>query len=145
MKWIVNNPDGYATKLRSFRGGTLTLTNSSAVDIYYDIEAAGGSINSTAPGVIPTGTKIAATGGTIQFQDCPDNIWVRAISQTVLDVQGDAAYASEPPSSVRAGDGRGSNNVPPPNEKPIINIGSAMIGRQFQFKGRYHDKRGTGA
>lgn len=144
MKWIVNNPDGYATKLRSFRGGTLTLINSSAVDVYYDVEAAGGQINSTAPGIIPSGTKIAASGGTIQFAaPAPDNIWVRAISQTVLDVQGDASYSSEPPSPTAAGDARGSNNVPP---KPPINIGAPVVGRFFQgLQGHYHNKRGTGA
>lgn len=98
MKWIVNNPDGYATNLREFADKNLTLTNSTAIDIYWEVAAQGGGINATAPGVIPNGTKLAANGGTVQFQNAPDNIWVRAISQTVLDVQsdtGDTRYQHE--------------------------------------------------
>jgi hypothetical protein len=90
MKWIVNNPDGYATNLREFADKNLTLTNSSAVDVYYEVAAQGGGINAALAGAVPSGTKIAANGGTIQWQNAPDNIWVRAASQTVLDVQSDA-------------------------------------------------------
>jgi hypothetical protein len=90
MKWIVNNRDGYATSLASFAGSNLTLANNSAVDVYYTTEAGGGALNSTAPGIVPTGTKLVASTGFVQFQDAPHSLWVRAISQTQLDVQADA-------------------------------------------------------
>jgi hypothetical protein len=145
MKWIVNNPDGYATRLTSFAGVNLTLVNSSAVDVYYDVQKGGGSINSTAPGVIPVGTKIAATGGTVQFTDSPDEIWVRAISQTVLDVQGNAPQAPGIIPTALAGDARGNQNVTPKSEFPAkktISIGAPTTGRFFQgLEKKYFHKR----
>lgn len=96
MKWIVNDPLGYSTSLRNFEGSNLTLTNSSATDVYYDVEAVAATLNSTAPGTIPLGSKIAASGGTVNFFDCPKDLWVRAATQTVLDVQA-IAPASRPP------------------------------------------------
>lgn len=101
MKWIVNDPFGYASSLKSFAGSNLTLTNSSATDVYYDVEAVAGQLNSTAPGTIPSGTKIAASGGTVQFFKAPRALWVRAATQTVLDVQAEAP-ASVPPQPHRA-------------------------------------------
>lgn len=135
MRWIVNNPDGYATRLTSFAGANLTLTNSSAVDVYYDVQKGGGTINSTAPAVIPLGTKIAASGGTVQFNEAPDEIWVRAISQTLLDVQSNAPASAGPTPTQLAGDARGNQNVTPKSEFPpkkIISIGSPTTGRFFQ-------------
>lgn len=129
MKWIVNNPDGYATSLREFAGSNLILTNSSATDIYYDVQLSGTGLNSTAPGVIPIGTKIASGGGTVYFEDAPRELWVRAITQAVLDVQGNAVNIKPGSQTVvQAGDSRGGNNVPP---KPPIQIGAHMRSRIF--------------
>ena len=96
MKWIVNDPNGYATSLRNFEGSNLTLTNSGATDVYYDVEAVAGTLNGSAPGSIPSGTKIANGGGTVQFFIAPKDLWVRSATQTVLDLQA-IAPASIPP------------------------------------------------
>lgn len=96
MKWIVNDPNGYATRLGNFEGSNLTLTNSSTTDVYYDVEAVAATLNGSAPGVVPSGTKIAASGGTVQFFYAPKDLWVRSATQTVLDVQA-IAPASIPP------------------------------------------------
>lgn len=101
MKWIVNDPLGYSTSLRNFAGSNLTLTNSSTTDVYYDVEAVAATLNGSAPGTIPSGTKIAASGGTVNFYDAPADLWVRSATQTVLDVQA-IAPASVPLQAQRA-------------------------------------------
>jgi hypothetical protein len=103
MKWTVNNPDGFATNLKEFARSNLTLVNSSAVDIFYEVAANGGNLNNAPAGTIPVGTKIAANGGTVQFFDAPRELWVRAISQTFLDVQADAVSSEPQKQKVLAG------------------------------------------
>jgi hypothetical protein len=103
MKWTVNNPDGFATNLKEFAGSNLTLVNSSAIDIFYEVVANGGNLNNAPAGTTPVGTKIAAAGGTVQFFDAPKELWVRAVSQTVLDVQADAISAKYQEQKVLAG------------------------------------------
>lgn len=125
MKWIVNDPFGFATSLRSFAGANLTLTNSSAVDVYYDVQTVASTLNTTLPGAIPVGTKIAASGGFINFQEAPRELWVRSATQTVLDVQSNAPE-SRGNMKVYAGDDRGSNNVTP---KPPFQMGVGTASR----------------
>ena len=126
MKWIVNDPFGFATSLRSFAGANLTLTNSSAVDVYYDVQAVAATLNTTIPGAIPVGTKIAASGGFINFQEAPAELWVRSATQTVLDVQSNAPKSAGAPIKTPAGDERGSYNVVP---KPPFQMGIGTVSR----------------
>lgn len=123
MKWIVNDAYGFATSLKSFAGSNLTLTNSSATDVYYDVTAVAAQLNASLPGTIPTGTKIGNGGGTVNFQVAPKELWIRAATQTVLDVQADAPAANIQTQTVLAGDNTGNQNVVPPRR---IQIGASM-------------------
>ena len=97
MQWIVNDPFGFATNLNEFAGSNLTLKNDSTTDVYYDVMAAGAQLNGSAPGTIPTGTKLANGGGTIQFFNAPRDLWVRSATQTTLSVQAEAPRAEPAP------------------------------------------------
>lgn len=101
MKWIVNDPFGYATSLRNFEGSNLTLVNSSSTDVYYDVEAVAGTLNGSAPGAIPVGTKLAANTGFIQWFKAPRDLWLRSATQTVIDLHA-IAPASVPPQPHKA-------------------------------------------
>lgn len=76
-----------ARAIRRTPGSTVTFINQGATDVYFDSNP--GRLNASAPGSVPSGTKIANTGGQIQFASYPDNgvVWVRAATQTTLEVQ----------------------------------------------------------
>jgi hypothetical protein len=121
MKWIVNRPDGYASSLKEFAGKNLTIVNLSAIDVFYDVQLGGSQINSTLPGVTPLGVKLFAGGGREQWTSAPMEIWVRAISQTTLDVQSDTGNVESHP-SVQPGNAVGA----------LVNMGHPIIGRLFK-------------
>jgi hypothetical protein len=122
MKWIVNDPFGFATSLRSFAGANIVLVNSGATDVYYDVESIAGTLNASVPGAIPTGTKIANGGGQATFLDCPRELWVRAATQTVIDIQSDAPAAETQPQRALAGVAPFGNS---PN-KATITLGAPL-------------------
>lgn len=76
-----------AIPIRRKVGETVTLINFSATDCYIDFDA--GRLNATAPGVVPSGSKIASGGGQLQITNLPEPgvIWARAAVQMDLDVQ----------------------------------------------------------
>lgn len=123
MKWLVNNPDGFATSLKEFAGANLTLFNSSPVDVYYDVQLNGAGLNASAPGTVPQGTKITNGGGFVQFNEAPKDLWVRSATQTQLDVQANAPEAKEQIARVLAGN---SLVLPDPPKKPMVQIGMPM-------------------
>lgn len=138
MKWIVNDPNGYATSLRNFEGSNLTLTNSSATDVYYDVEAVAATLNGSAPGSIPVGTKIANSGGTVNFYDAPKDLWVRSATQTVLDVQA-IAPATIPPQkqTVLAGvnpHGNSPNKATITHGAPLPEVADGSLWRRIDVR-----------
>lgn len=97
MQWVVNDPNGFATNLRGFAGQNLIIANQSTVDVYFDTSASASRINGFSSTGIPSGTKIDANGGQITFDRAPDNLWVRAATQTTIEVQADLRYSAPPP------------------------------------------------
>lgn len=74
-----------AVPLRRRKGSQVTLVNQSATDVFMDTEP--NRLNTTNPGVAPSGTKIANSGGQVQFQPYPGEMWFRAATPTTLEVQ----------------------------------------------------------
>jgi uncharacterized beta-barrel protein YwiB (DUF1934 family) len=84
---VVNESiSGMATVIRRPKNSQVTLVNQGAVDVYFDFNP--NRLNTAAPGVVPQGTKLVATTGSIQI-DMHENttIWTRAVSQTTIEVQ----------------------------------------------------------
>jgi hypothetical protein len=74
-----------ATPIRRQKGSQVTLVNQLAVDVYFDFNRE--RLNASAPGVVPAGTKLVATTGSIQIDNFPGVVWTRAVSQTSIEVQ----------------------------------------------------------
>lgn len=74
-----------AVRVRRNNGSSVTFINQSAVDVYFDVEPA--RLNSSAPGAIPSGTKLAANGGEKEFENFPGSMWFRATANTTIEVQ----------------------------------------------------------
>jgi hypothetical protein len=76
-----------AVAIRRAPGTTVTLINNSATDVYIDTNP--NRLNATLQGVVPSGTKLAATGGQIQIASFFNSgvVYARAVSQTTIEVQ----------------------------------------------------------
>lgn len=87
--WITMPPllvsSDVAVRIRRNAGSSVTFINQSNVDVYFDIEPM--RLNSTAPGVTPNGTKLAANGGEKEVDNFPGSMWFRAVSSTSIEVQ----------------------------------------------------------
>jgi hypothetical protein len=71
--------------IRRRAGTNITFINQGTVDIYFDNDF--GRLAASVAGVVPSGTKIANSGGQVQFSAFPGIVYVRAISPTTLEVQ----------------------------------------------------------
>lgn len=71
-----------AIAIRRKKGVTLTLQNLSATDVYLNNDP--GVLNSTPPGSVPSGLKLAANTGFIQMQNFPGLIWARSAVATSI-------------------------------------------------------------
>ena len=76
--------DARAVAIRRSKEQTVNFINESAVDVYYDTDAM--RLNASALGAVPSGTKIAASGGTVGWSSFPGVVWVRAATKTTLEV-----------------------------------------------------------
>lgn len=75
-----------AVPLRRPKGIQVTLVNQSAVDVYMDREV--NRVNQSTPTGVPSGTKIAASGGQVQLEPFPGEMWFRtATTVTTIEVQ----------------------------------------------------------
>jgi hypothetical protein len=74
-----------ATPVRRTQGAQVTLINQQPVDVYFDFNK--DRLNASAPGVVPDGTKIAASTGQIQLDNFPGVVWTRAVAATFIEVQ----------------------------------------------------------
>lgn len=83
MLFIV--PSGPAAVIRRTKGATVNLVNQTAVDVYFDTDAK--RLNASVEGAVPSGTKIAATTGEATWAYFPGEVYVRAATQTTLEVQ----------------------------------------------------------
>lgn len=83
MKQVV--PSDIAAPVRRTKGSTVTFVNQSATDVYVDSDYQ--RLNATVQGAAPDGTKLAANGGQLQVTDYPGLLWVRAATQTTIEVQ----------------------------------------------------------
>lgn len=75
-----NNPTG------GLAASTAAANIITGCDVYFETSAVATRLNASAPGTIPSGTKLSAGGGQVQFTDAPE-IWMRAILQTTVEVQ----------------------------------------------------------
>jgi len=76
-----------ARAIRRKPGTNITFVNQGATDVYFDNDP--GRINAALPGAltIANGTKIANSGGQVQFSAFPGVVWVRANAATTIEVQ----------------------------------------------------------
>lgn len=79
-----NVDDENAVAFRRRAGGTVTFVNQLAVDVYMDRDPQG--LNASAVGAVPSGMKIAAAGGQLQYPNFPGVLWFRAASKTKIAV-----------------------------------------------------------
>lgn len=71
--------------IRRQPGATVTFVNQTATDVYFDNDW--GRIAQGLQGSVPTGTKIAANGGQVQWSAYPGVMYVRSATPTTLEVQ----------------------------------------------------------
>ena len=76
--------DDTAIALRRKPGITVTLVNQSATDVYFSREP--DKLNRSKKGAVPAGMKLAATTGQLRYPNFPGVIWLRAATQTSIEV-----------------------------------------------------------
>ena len=74
-----------AVPLRRQKGIQVTIVNQAVADVFMDKEP--NRLNTTPPGVPPSGTRIAGGGGQVQIQPYPGEMWFRAANPTTIEVQ----------------------------------------------------------
>jgi hypothetical protein len=75
----------HAVAIRRKPGSNTLFVNQSAVDVYIDDE--GKRLNATVQGVVPSGTKVAANGGQVNWSSYSGVIYARAVTATTIEVQ----------------------------------------------------------
>lgn len=76
--------DERAVALRRKAGGTVTIVNQSATDVYVSREPE--RLNATVLGAVPRGMKIVNAGGQLQWPAFPGVLWFRAAAKTSVEV-----------------------------------------------------------
>lgn len=83
MKLIV--PADQAVPVDRPVGSTVTFVNQGGTDVYIDSDFQ--RLNASIAGVAPDGTKLVNGGGQIQITNYPGRYYLRAASNTTIEVQ----------------------------------------------------------
>lgn len=70
--------------IRRKPGSTVTFNNYSAVDVYVSNDRS--QLAASLPGVAPSGTKLAATTGSLQVVNFPGVVWARSATDTTIEI-----------------------------------------------------------
>jgi len=76
----------YTNPTAGLAASTAAGTSTQGCDVYFDTSAIASRLNTSLPGTVPDGSRIAAGGGQVQFTNAPI-IWLRAQLQTFLEIQ----------------------------------------------------------